>query len=85
MSDMERINREPKPIMFVRVPDELPAMRKAWAELEELVGLRGRKFYGVFDAVAVEYHVCAEIRADDPEDRFGLEVGEPVVLICGCR
>lgn len=76
MSDVERVDRAAKPIMFVRVPDELPAMQRAWAELEDLVGMRGRKFYGVFDEVAVEYRVCAEIRPDDPEDRFGLEVGE---------
>jgi hypothetical protein len=76
MSDTERVEREPKPIMFVRVPDELPAMQQAWAEIEDLVGMRGRKFYGVFDATAVEYLVCAEIRPDDPADRFGLEVGE---------
>jgi hypothetical protein len=62
--------------MFRRVPDELPAMQQAWAELETLVGTRGRRFYGVFDATAVEYHVCAEIRPDDPDDRFGLAVGE---------
>jgi hypothetical protein len=76
MSDVRRIDRAPKPIMFRRVPDELPEMQRAWAELEDLVGLRGRKFYGVFDAVAVMYHVCAEIHPDDPADRFGLEVGE---------
>lgn len=77
MSDeIRRIHREPRPIMFRRVPDELPAMQQAWAELETLVGMRGRKFYGVFDADAVEYHVCAGIRPDDPADRYGLEVGE---------
>jgi hypothetical protein len=72
----EIVERTARPVMLRRVPDELPAMRRAWAELEELVGLRGRGFYGVFDAVAVEYLVCAEIRPDDPVDRFGLEVGE---------
>ncbi|MFD1048675.1 hypothetical protein ACFQ1S_25665 [Kibdelosporangium lantanae] len=68
--------RTATPIMFRRVPDELPAMQRAWAEFENLVGLRGHRFYGVFDENAVEYHVCAEIRPDDPADRFGLEVGE---------
>jgi len=76
VSDIKRVVRGAVPVMFRRVPDELPAMRQAWAEVENLVGLRGRKFYGVFDAAAVEYHVCAEIRPDDPVDRFGLEVGE---------
>ncbi|TCO65480.1 GyrI-like domain-containing protein [Actinocrispum wychmicini] len=76
MSELKRIHREPRPIMFRRVPDELPAMQRAWAELETLVGVRGRKFYGVFDENAVRYHVCAEIRPEDPDDRFGLEVGE---------
>jgi hypothetical protein len=75
-SDLRRIDREPRPIMFRRIPDELPAMRRAWSEIEDMVGMRGRKFYGIFDAVAVEYLVCAEIRSDDPADRFGLEAGE---------
>lgn len=76
MSEISRIVCAPRPIMFRRVPDELPAMQKAWAEFEELVGLKGHRFYGVFDENAVEYQVCAEIRPDDPADRFGLEVGE---------
>jgi hypothetical protein len=75
-SDVRRIDREPKPVMFRRIPDEVPAMQRAWSEIEDMVGMRGRKFYGIFDAVAVEYLVCAEIRSDDPDDRFGLEVGE---------
>lgn len=44
--------------------------------LWDLVGLKGRKFYGLVDAVRGEYLVSTRISSADPPDRFGLEVGE---------
>ncbi|MEV4317485.1 hypothetical protein [Actinocrispum sp. NPDC049592] len=76
MSVVRRVTRTAAPVMFLRVADELPAMQRAWAELEGVVGLRERRFYGVFDERAQEYLVCAGIRPGDPPGRFGLEVGE---------
>ncbi len=76
MFDVERFTREPSPIMLMRVADELPAIQRGWTQFENLVGLRGRKFYGVVDEKAGEYHVCTKIRDDDPPDHFGLETGE---------
>jgi hypothetical protein len=73
---IQRIVRTPIPIMLVRVADEVSAMRQAWPYLENLVGMRGRQFYGVVDDRTKEYLVSARIRDDDPADRFGLEVGE---------
>jgi hypothetical protein len=70
------LRREPTRIMFQAVPDELPTIQRAWAGLEELVGMSGRKFYGVFDVPADQYLVCAEIKPDDPADSFGLRTGE---------
>jgi hypothetical protein len=74
--EAQRFSREASSIMLRRVADELPAIQQGWASFEELVGLRGRKFYGVIDDKAGEYHLCTAIREDDPPDRFGLEVGE---------
>ncbi|HEX3786703.1 MAG TPA: hypothetical protein VHW44_02480 [Pseudonocardiaceae bacterium] len=73
---VQRFTRQPSAIMFRRVADELPAIQTGWAEFEELVGLRGHKFYGVVDQRTNEYLLCSNIRDDDPAGRFGLEVGE---------
>ncbi|HEX4705280.1 MAG TPA: hypothetical protein VH352_24345 [Pseudonocardiaceae bacterium] len=73
---IQRIVRAPIPIMLVRVADEVAEMRRAWPHLENLVGMRGRQFYGVVNDRTGEYYVSARIRDDDPADRFGLEVGE---------
>ena len=44
------ITREPTPIMFRRVVDDHERIRAAWQSFETDVGLKGRKFFGVFDA-----------------------------------
>jgi hypothetical protein len=62
--------------MMLRVADELPEIQRGWTTLENLVGLRGHKFYGVIDERSGEYVCSANVRADDPADRFGLETGE---------
>ena len=43
-------------VMFKRVADDPAAISRGWSELEEALGsLRGRKFYGAFDATIREY------------------------------
>ena len=47
-------------VMYVREfekPDE-----EAFAELEAVVGLKGRRFYGVFDEDAGRYWACVQRR-----------------------
>ncbi len=62
--------------MFKRVADNPAAIGRGWGELEEALGsLRGRKFYGAFDAAIGEYRVCVEIREGDVPDELGLELG----------
>lgn len=73
MIETSRATKQPKPLLVRRIPDELPAMQKGWAEFEELVGLRGRKFYGLVDVAANEYILATVPRADDPPDAWGLE------------
>lgn len=65
MSDFSEVEREEIAVQFVRVPDGLEHIRRAWDELEAVVALRGRHFYGAFDQVANEYRACVEVREGD--------------------
>jgi DNA gyrase inhibitor GyrI len=71
------VEREPIPVMFLRTVDDVAEMRQAWARLEELVGLRVRRFYGAFHPSTGEYHACAELREGDDPAALGLEAGVP--------
>jgi len=69
------IERAETPVMFLRIADEVAEMRLAWERLEGLVGLRGRKFFGAFDASTREYRVCVQLREGDDAAGLGLESG----------
>jgi hypothetical protein len=74
MSDFTEVEREEIAVQFVRVPDGLEHIRRAWNELEAVVALRGRHFYGAFDPLTDDYRACVEAREGD--DVFpGLESG----------
>lgn len=60
--------------MFKRVADEVTAIGRGMQEVEEAVGLRGRKYYGAFDDDG-EYRVCVQLRDGDDPQALGLEVG----------
>lgn len=62
--------------MFKRVADEAAAIGRGMAEVEEAVGLRGRRYFGAFDLDGDEYRVCVQLREGDDAAAFGLEVGE---------
>jgi hypothetical protein len=62
-------------VMFRRVADEQAAIARGMAEVEAAVGLRGRKYYGAFDADGDEYRVCVQLRESDDPEALGLEVG----------
>lgn len=74
MSDFHEVERDEIPVQFVRVPDGLEHIRRAWDELEAVVPLRGRHCYGAFDPVANDYRACVELRNGD-ELAQGLESG----------
>jgi len=74
MTDFQEIDRHEIAVQFVRGRDELADIRRAWNELEAVVALRGRHFYGAFDAAANEYRACVEVR-DGDELTPGLESG----------
>ena len=69
------IERDAVPVMFKRVADEQAAISRGVAEVEAAVGLRGRKYYGAFDADGDEYRVCVQLREGDDPKALGLEVG----------
>jgi Integron-associated effector binding protein len=66
MSEFVEIERDEIAVQFVRVPDGLDHIRRAWDELEAVVSLRGRHFYGAFDPIADDYRACVEVREGDP-------------------
>ena len=69
-----RITRlDPIDVMYVRDyegPDE-----RAFTELEAVVGLKGRRFYGVFDEGAGKYRACVKRREQDDPASLGLRTG----------
>lgn len=68
------VERAETPVIFKRVADEIGAIRQGMQEVENAVGLRGRKYYGAFDNDG-EYRVCVQLREDDDPQALGLEVG----------
>ena len=74
MTEFVEIERGEIAVQFVRVPDGLEHIRRAWDELEALVALRGRHFYGAFDPVADDYRACVEVQ-EGAELVPGLESG----------
>jgi hypothetical protein len=68
------VEREDNQVMFKRVADEPNEISRGMAEVEERVGLRGRKYYGAFDNDG-EYRVCVQLHEGDDPQALGLEVG----------
>ncbi len=69
------IERDETQVMFLRTTDDPAKIGGLWERLEALVGLRGRKFFGAFDASTREYRVCVQVREDDDPSALGLESG----------
>jgi hypothetical protein len=74
MNEFSEVERGEIAVQFVRVPDGLEHIRRAWGELEAVVPLRGRHFYGAFDPVGNDYRACVEVREGD-QLAPGLESG----------
>jgi hypothetical protein len=68
------VERDDVSVMFKRVADEPNEIGRGMAEVEEMAGLRGRKYYGAFDDDG-EYRVCVQLREGDDPQALGLEVG----------
>ncbi len=69
------IERTETPVMFKRVADEVTAIGRGMQEVEDAVGLRGRKYYGAFNNDG-EYRICVQLRdGDDPQATPARAVG----------
>jgi hypothetical protein len=69
------VEREEVRVMFRPCADEQEAITRTWADVEAVVGLRGRKFYGTFDPQTREYRVCVKWREGDDAGALGLAEG----------
>ena len=60
-------------VMYVREYEKPSA--GAFAELEAVVGLKGRRFYGVFEEGAGKYWACVQRHEQDDPASLGLRMG----------
>ena len=67
------VHLEPIDVMWVRAIEAPNA--EAFVELEAVVGLRGRRFYGTYDEQAGKYWACVQRREEDDRDSLGLSAG----------
>jgi hypothetical protein len=76
----EPVQRDEVAVMYLQTVDgDGPAIGAAWDRLERLVGLRGRRFLGVFDTSAGWYRTCVQLRDGDDPAALGL----PTTVIPG--
>ncbi len=61
--------------MFIRTADDPLEFGPAFGRLEQLVGTRGRKFYGAFYPREKEYRACVVTKVGDDAFALGLEEG----------
>jgi hypothetical protein len=73
--DATPVEREEIAVMFIRTPDDVAAFGPAFERLEQLVGLRGRKYYGAYYPREKEYRACVEVKQGDEPAALGLESG----------
>jgi hypothetical protein len=69
------VEREELAVMFIRTPDDPEQFGPAFRRLEELVGTRGRKFYGAFYPREKEYRACVLAQDGDDAAALGVEAG----------
>jgi hypothetical protein len=72
---MNEVERDATNVMFIRTNDDPAEFGPAFQRLEELVGTRGRKFFGAFYPEAKEYRACVQLQDNDDPSALGLETG----------
>src|SRR5436189_4233858 len=73
--DAAPVERDEIAVMFIRTSDDVMAFGPAFERLEQLVGLRGRKYYGAFYPREKEYRACVEVKEGDDAQALGVESG----------
>jgi hypothetical protein len=69
------VDHEEVAVLFIRTADDVAEFGPAFQRLEEVVGLRGRKYYGAFYPREKEYRACVEVKEGDDPQALGLESG----------
>ncbi len=72
---MDEVDQEAIEVMFIRTPDEVDEFGRAFQRLEELVGTRGRKFFGAYYPREKEYRACVQLQDADDPSALELETG----------
>jgi hypothetical protein len=72
---MDEVEREAIDVMFIRTPDDVAEFGPAFQRLEELVGTRGRKYFGAFYPREKEYRACVQLQEADDPSALGVETG----------
>jgi hypothetical protein len=72
---MDVVQREDVQVMFIRTADDPAEFGPAFQRIEELAGLRGRKYFGAFYPREKEYRACVRIKDGDDPSALGLETG----------
>jgi hypothetical protein len=73
--DAAPVEREELAVLFISTPDDPEQFGPAFQRLEELVGTRGRKFYGAFYPREKEYRACVVTQDGDDAAALGVESG----------
>ncbi len=73
MAPSDTIRLDPIAVMYLREYEQPSA--EAFTELEDVVGRRGRRFYGVFDQAAGSYRACVRRHEHDDPVGLGLSTG----------
>ena len=72
---MDEVERQEIAVMFIQTADDPEEFGPAFQRIEELVGTRGRKFFGAFYAREKFYRACVVTKEGDDAAAIGLEAG----------
>ena len=59
--------------MYLQTSTAAEEIRRGWDRMEQLVGTKGRKFYGALDQPTGAYWVCVEMKDGDDAAALGME------------
>jgi len=62
-------------VMYLSTPEGPSKAASLFFQLENIIGLRGRKFYGVFWPNSGEYWAATKIKENDDPGSLGLKTG----------
>jgi len=72
---MDEVERQETEVILIRAADDPAEFGPAFQRLEELVGTRGRKFFGAFYPREKVYWACVRLEEADEPSALGLETG----------